>query len=268
MDWSVQQIAKLAGTTGRTLRHYDDIGLLQYSCTRQQRLPVLRPGIPGLVCSGSCSCADLGLGLPAIADVLVQRGGRGGMHLAPHLCVALAGTGQGWGRQIAAVSSHHEGIANGRGKESWRRKCSTVSTTPSTRRKSSSGGARTPMQNPRRLVAQLWGGRGVRLPGRNSPRQPVAEWNKAGGASGVPGGQRAGAGPGPAPRRMAQGNPRHTGVTRSGRQLGGTWRHQGDVDGLGRDVRGRSQVRRQLRRCRRRRPSSGTALKAYANRNL
>jgi hypothetical protein len=27
-EWSIQQIAKLAGTTSRTLRHYDDIGLL------------------------------------------------------------------------------------------------------------------------------------------------------------------------------------------------------------------------------------------------
>ena len=28
MDWSIQEIAKLAGTTSRTLRHYDDLGLL------------------------------------------------------------------------------------------------------------------------------------------------------------------------------------------------------------------------------------------------
>ena len=28
MDWSIQEIAKLAGTTSRTLRHYDDIGLV------------------------------------------------------------------------------------------------------------------------------------------------------------------------------------------------------------------------------------------------
>ncbi len=27
-DWSIQEIARLAGTTSRTLRHYDDIGLL------------------------------------------------------------------------------------------------------------------------------------------------------------------------------------------------------------------------------------------------
>ena len=27
-EWSIQQIAKIAGTTSRTLRHYGDIGLL------------------------------------------------------------------------------------------------------------------------------------------------------------------------------------------------------------------------------------------------
>ncbi len=29
MDWSIQQIATIAGTTSRTLRHYDDIGPAQ-----------------------------------------------------------------------------------------------------------------------------------------------------------------------------------------------------------------------------------------------
>lgn len=69
MDWSVQQIAKLAGTTSRTLRHYDEVGLLkpsrtggngyrfydQASLVRLQRILLLR---------------ELGLGLPAIAGVL------------------------------------------------------------------------------------------------------------------------------------------------------------------------------------------------------
>lgn len=27
-DWSIQQIARLSGTTSRTLRHYDEVGLL------------------------------------------------------------------------------------------------------------------------------------------------------------------------------------------------------------------------------------------------
>ncbi len=73
MDRSIQEIARLAGTTSRTLRHYDDIGLLPPSriggngyryydddaLVRLQRILLLR---------------ELGLGLPAIADVLDREG--------------------------------------------------------------------------------------------------------------------------------------------------------------------------------------------------
>jgi MerR family transcriptional regulator, thiopeptide resistance regulator len=69
MEWSIQEIAKLAGTTSRTLRHYGDIGLLAPSSigangyrhydadalVRLQRILLLR---------------ELGLGLPQIAEVL------------------------------------------------------------------------------------------------------------------------------------------------------------------------------------------------------
>jgi DNA-binding transcriptional MerR regulator len=69
MEWSIQDLARSAGTTSRTLRHYGDIGLLtpsrvgsngyryydQESLVRLQRILLLR---------------DLGLGLPAIAEVL------------------------------------------------------------------------------------------------------------------------------------------------------------------------------------------------------
>jgi DNA-binding transcriptional MerR regulator len=68
-DWPIQEIARLSGTTSRTLRHYGDIGLLaptrvgangyrHYDAdalTRLQRILMLR---------------ELGLGLPAIAGVL------------------------------------------------------------------------------------------------------------------------------------------------------------------------------------------------------
>ena len=68
-EWSIQQIAKIAGTTSRTLRHYDDIGLLpassvgangyrhydQAALVRLQRILLLR---------------DLGLGLAQIGEVL------------------------------------------------------------------------------------------------------------------------------------------------------------------------------------------------------
>lgn len=70
-EWSIQQIAKLAGTTSRTLRHYDDIGLLppsrtgdngyrhydEASLVRLQRILLLR---------------ELGLGLPQIGEILAR----------------------------------------------------------------------------------------------------------------------------------------------------------------------------------------------------
>ncbi|UYN82888.1 MAG: MerR family transcriptional regulator [Microcella sp.] len=72
MQWSIHDIARLSGTTSRTLRHYHDIGLLHPSSigangyryydeaalTRLQRILMLR---------------DLGLGLPAIAEVLAGQ---------------------------------------------------------------------------------------------------------------------------------------------------------------------------------------------------
>ena len=72
MDWSIQEIAKLAGTTSRALRHYDEVGLLPPSriggngyryydgpaLVRLQRILLLR---------------DLGLGIPAIREVLAGQ---------------------------------------------------------------------------------------------------------------------------------------------------------------------------------------------------
>jgi DNA-binding transcriptional MerR regulator len=69
MDWSIQDIARLAGTTSRTLRHYDDVGLVKPSrigangyryydadaLVRLQRVLLLR---------------ELGLGIPAITEIL------------------------------------------------------------------------------------------------------------------------------------------------------------------------------------------------------
>ena len=37
-EWSIQEVARLAGTTSRTLRHYDAIGLLEPSRTGPGRL--------------------------------------------------------------------------------------------------------------------------------------------------------------------------------------------------------------------------------------
>ncbi|MFF1632774.1 MerR family transcriptional regulator [Leifsonia sp. NPDC058248] len=102
MDWSIQDIARLAGTTSRTLRHYDDIGLLPPSrigangyryydrgaLVRLQRILLLR---------------DLGLGLPAIAEVL-QNQTDAAPALRNHL-TWLRDERARLARQIAAVES-------------------------------------------------------------------------------------------------------------------------------------------------------------------
>jgi len=102
MEWSIQQIAKFAGTTSRTLRHYDDIGLLppsrvaangyrqydQAALVRLQRILLLR---------------DLGLGLPQIGEV-IDRGEREEIALAGHLSW-LREEQTRLARQIASVES-------------------------------------------------------------------------------------------------------------------------------------------------------------------
>ncbi|MCD0451585.1 TipAS antibiotic-recognition domain-containing protein [Actinocorallia sp. API 0066] len=72
MELSIQEVARITGTTSRTLRHYGDVGLLAPSrvgangyryydrdaMVRLQRILLLR---------------ELGLGLPAIAEVLARQ---------------------------------------------------------------------------------------------------------------------------------------------------------------------------------------------------
>ena len=84
LDWSIQEIARLAGTTSRTLRHYDDIGLLapsriahngyrhydQAALVRLQRILLLR---------------ELGLGLTQIGEVLSREGAHEASALETHL---------------------------------------------------------------------------------------------------------------------------------------------------------------------------------------
>ncbi|WP_328446930.1 MerR family transcriptional regulator [Amycolatopsis sp. NBC_00438] len=100
MEWSIQDIARSAGTTSRTLRHYGAVGLLEPSriggngyryydeqaLVRLQRILLLR---------------ELGLGLPAIAEVL---GGQrdSAAALETHLDL-LEQEQRRIGRQIASV---------------------------------------------------------------------------------------------------------------------------------------------------------------------
>jgi DNA-binding transcriptional MerR regulator len=100
MEWSIQQIARLAGTTSRTLRHYDDIGLVAPSriggngyryydegaLVRLQRVLLLR---------------ELGLALPQIADVLANERDEASA-LTTHLSL-LRQEQDRLARQIAAV---------------------------------------------------------------------------------------------------------------------------------------------------------------------
>ena len=106
MEWSIQDIARLAGTTSRTLRHYDAVGLVTPSrvgdngyryydsdaLVRLQRVLLLR---------------ELGLGIPAIGEVLagqrddtvaLRRTSSGSSHEQERLA-----------RQYASVAAHHHG---------------------------------------------------------------------------------------------------------------------------------------------------------------
>ncbi|MFJ9636717.1 MerR family transcriptional regulator [Streptomyces sp. NPDC101178] len=100
MEWSIQEIARKAGTTSRTLRHYGDLGLLvpsrlgsngyryydQDALVRLQRILLLR---------------ELGLSLPAIKDVLEGQRDTG-VALRAHLRL-LEQEQARIGRQIASV---------------------------------------------------------------------------------------------------------------------------------------------------------------------
>ncbi|KAA9106618.1 MerR family transcriptional regulator [Microbacterium rhizomatis] len=110
MDWSIQEIAKLAGTTSRALRHYDDIGLLAPSSigangyrrydgdalVRLQRILLLR---------------ELGLGLPQIAEI-VDRDTPQEDALTSHLAW-LRQEETRLARQIASVESTIQALRGG-----------------------------------------------------------------------------------------------------------------------------------------------------------
>lgn len=100
MEWSIQQIARLASTTSRTLRHYDDLDLVppsrigsngyryydELALRRLQRVLLLR---------------GLGLGLPQIAEILTEQSDEASA-LTTHLSL-LRQEQDRLGRQIAAV---------------------------------------------------------------------------------------------------------------------------------------------------------------------
>ncbi|MFJ3584304.1 MerR family transcriptional regulator [Streptomyces sp. NPDC090127] len=102
MEWSIQEIAKKAGTTSRTLRYYGELGLLepsrigangyryydQAALVRLQRILLLR---------------ELGLSLPAVGEVLEGQRDTSAA-LRTHLLL-LEQERERIGRQIAAVKT-------------------------------------------------------------------------------------------------------------------------------------------------------------------
>jgi len=110
MDWSIQDIARIAGTTSRTLRHYDAIGLLKPSrvggngyryydrdsLVRLQRILLLR---------------ELGLGLDAVGRVLDDRTDAAPA-LRDHL-TWLRAERERLARQIASVESTIHAVEEG-----------------------------------------------------------------------------------------------------------------------------------------------------------
>ncbi|WP_431245775.1 MerR family transcriptional regulator [Leifsonia xyli] len=110
MDWSIQDIARIAGTTSRTLRHYDAIGLLKPSrvggngyryydrdsLVRLQRILLLR---------------ELGLGLDAVGRVLDDR--TDAVHALRDHLAWLQAERERLARQIASVESTIHAVEEG-----------------------------------------------------------------------------------------------------------------------------------------------------------
>jgi DNA-binding transcriptional MerR regulator len=110
MDRSIQEVARLTGVTSRTLRHYDDIGLVRPSrvgaggirfydadaLLRLQRVLLLR---------------ELGLGLPAIAEVL--EGQTDDVHALLAHREWLRKEQERLARQIASVEATIEALEGG-----------------------------------------------------------------------------------------------------------------------------------------------------------
>ncbi len=110
-DWSIQEIARLAGTTSRTLRHYDAVGLLkptriayngyrhydEQALVRLQRILLLR---------------ELGIGLPQIGEILAQQQDEASA-LQTHLA-HLREEQHRLARQIASVRTTIEALGEGK----------------------------------------------------------------------------------------------------------------------------------------------------------
>lgn len=113
MEWTIQQVARSAGTTSRTLRHYDAVGLLHPArvapggqriydgagLLRLQRILVLR---------------GLGVGLPRIAQMLDETEGADAADLLREHVASLRAESARLTRQIAAVENTIRALTEGK----------------------------------------------------------------------------------------------------------------------------------------------------------
>ena len=134
MELGISEVARAAGTTSRTLRHYQDVGLLEPSrvgangyryyddaaLTRLQRILLLR---------------RLGLGVGAIADALERADDTTALRAHLGGCAPRSSASSGRSAASSAPSRHSR-----KESRSWLRTVSTASTTRSTKRRSSSAG--------------------------------------------------------------------------------------------------------------------------------
>ena len=197
MDWSIQEVARLAGATSRTLRHYGDVGLL----------PASRIGANGYRYydrAGACAAAaDIDAPRPRPRHPGNRRGAQQatGRHSRPGQSPALARAGERTSRSAGSPQSRPRSSKWKEVNNSWQKKCLTASTTPSTRMRSPSAGAR------RRTPTPTTGGGPSRPAERaewqQAQKRLAADWQAAA-ASGNRGRQRGCPGPGSTPGRLAR----------------------------------------------------------------
>ena len=72
MEWTIQELATRAGITSRTLRHYDRVGLLAPSRVGANGYRYYDPGAVARL-QRILLMRQLGMGLPAIAEVLAEE---------------------------------------------------------------------------------------------------------------------------------------------------------------------------------------------------
>ena len=205
MDWSIQEIARLAGTTSRTLRHYDDVGLLEPSRVggngyrhydeRRARAAAAHPAAARPRARAArhrrgarerAGCRARPAEPPRVVTAGATTGWRGRSRRSRTTILTMEGGEQLMAENMFDGFDHTAVQGGGRAALGQGR----------LREERRAGGARCP---PRR-----------RRPGRQRQQQLAADWIDAA-ARGIAPGRRRGAGAGRAPGRVAGRHPGHAG---------------------------------------------------------